>query len=268
MKAVSARTRHSSGVRPASLGQVLPFPAGTEPSHSHPTGARRLRRPEGRDQPGGGAGRVWGGASLFPAVVAAGPGRAARGRRWGRAAPRVAEQPRRPSLPRRAPRRPAAARRAGRAAGQSGRPPTRPRPCRGPGRRVGRGPGRRRGAPRKGPDRADITGAPGCRLGLRADSGAPGQRGDPGGALRCPSPSPFRPASWEECECPEQRFSKWGPRADSRLYLRLSEPDSVLWPGNLNLQQATLMVLMQGVTEPHFGGTSPEGRAFPTRQGV
>lgn len=40
-----------------SLRQVLPFPAGTEPSHSRPTRARRLRRAEGRGQSGGGAGR-------------------------------------------------------------------------------------------------------------------------------------------------------------------------------------------------------------------
>lgn len=43
---------------------------------------------------------------------------------------------------------------------------------------------------------------------------------------------------------------------------------TVLWPGNLNIHQASLMVLMQVVTEPHFGGTSSEGRAFPTQQGV
>lgn len=103
--------------------------------------------------------------------------RTARGRRWGRTAPRITELPRRRSLPHRAPRCLTAARRAGRAAGQSGRLPTRPRPSRVAGLRVGRGPGRRRGAPKKGLGCADNMGGPGCRLGLGADSRVPGPRG-------------------------------------------------------------------------------------------
>lgn len=146
--------------------------------------------------------RVPGGAS-FPRLC-----RDARGRRWARAATGVAEQQRRRSLPRRAGRRPAAvAPTARRAAGQSGIPPTLPRPSGGAGRRVGRRPGRRRGALVKGPGRADTTGAPGCRLGFRPIRD-PRSAGRPRPALVVSQPLPFRPASWEELEALEQRFSK------------------------------------------------------------
>ena len=67
-----------------------------------------------------------------------------------------------------------------------------PRPSRagGVGRRVGRGPGRRQGALMKGPGRADNTGARGCRLGLRADSGSPDRGETPAGLCGVPAPPP------------------------------------------------------------------------------
>lgn len=163
----------------------------------------------GRSQSRGGAREGWGG--VVRGVSRAEPlcllsplrSRAARGRRWGRAASGVAERPWRHSLPRPAGRCLAAAPRAGPVAGQSGSLPTRPRPCGGTGLQVGRGPGRRRGGPRKGRGRA-IT-----RAARAAGSGrfrVPGLRGDSGGALWCPSP--FPPTSWEGCESLEQHFSK------------------------------------------------------------
>ncbi|KAG8521019.1 BTB/POZ domain-containing protein KCTD18, partial [Galemys pyrenaicus] len=98
-------------------------------------------------------------------------GRAARGRRWGCPVPRVAEQLRRRSLP----RRPRGVRRLRRLPGWL--QVSRGGCLHGPAlRRKGapggpRGPGRRRGAPMKGPGRADNAGVPDCRLGLGADLG-------------------------------------------------------------------------------------------------
>lgn len=194
----------------------LAFPFRYQNPFSSALSGHRLRRSEGRDQTGAGPGVSGAGPPSFRLQQP--PGRAARGRRWSRAAPRVAEQPKRPSLPRRAPRRPAAVQRVRLAAGQSGRQPTWPRPCRGLGRRVGRGPGWRRGAPRKGPI-VPISWAPraaGSGFGPIRGSRAAGA---PAGLSGVPTP----PLSSRVVG-----RLKWGPWADPRPHLRLSEPDCVL----------------------------------------
>ena len=65
---------------------------------------------------------------------------------------------------------------------------------------------------------------------------------------------PFRPASREEGESLEQRFSKWGPWTDSRPFLRLSELESMSWSEN----EGSLMVLIQMVTL----GTLPQRQGY------